>query len=313
MPGGRLTVWSRLVDATAPAERLAAFRICVGVFVVVYLTVRFPVFWALADKPASSFAGVGPLGWLDRPVPGPVVRSTLLAALASGIALLLGYRYRVAAPAFAAAVLLLTAYRSSWGQLLHFENLFVLHVLLLAVSPAADTWSLDARRAGPRRRDPVTYGFILQLACVAVVATYVIAGIAKIRLGGFEWATGDTLRNHIAYSAVRLDLLGGDGSPLAGVVVRNSWMLPPMAAVSVVIELAAPVALLGGLFRNIWVASAWAMHVGILALMLVGFPYPLFLVAFAPFFALERLFPWWAPRSQEPTTGRTRTSLPSRR
>jgi hypothetical protein len=33
------------------------------------------------------------------------------------------------------------------------------------------------------------------------------------------------------------------------------------------------------------------MHAGILAFMLVGFPYPLFLVAFAPFFRIERL--WW--------------------
>ncbi len=282
-------MWSRLVDSTAPPERLAAFRACVGVFTVLYLALRFPVFWSLADKAPAGFAGVGPLAWADDPLPAVVVRGALVVALVSGVAATLGYRYRLAAPPFAVAVLLLTTYRSSWGQLLHFENLVVLHLLILAVAPAADAWSVDARRTGGRRRDPTTYGLALQLACLCVVTTYVIAGIAKLRLGGFEWALGDTLRNHIAYSAVRLDLLGGSGSPLAGVVVRNAWILPPMAALSVVIELAAPVALVGPRLRNVWVAAAWSMHLAILATMLVGFPYPLFLVAFTPFFALERV------------------------
>lgn len=300
MPGGRLTMWSRLVDATAPPERLAAFRICVGVFTVTYLTLRFPVFWGLVDKPASAFAGVGPLAWRDEPLPAGIIRGALLVALAAGVAVTLGLRHRVSGPVFALSVLLLTAYRSSWGQLLHFENLFVLHVLLLAAAPSADAWSLDARRTGGRRRDPTTYGLALQLACLCVVTSYVIAGIAKLRLGGVEWALGDTLRNHIAYSAVRLDLLGADGSPLAGPVVRTAWLLPPMAVTSLVIELAAPVALIGPRLRNVWVASAWLMHVGILALMLVGFPYPLFLVAFAPFFRLERAFRWWWNRNAMP-------------
>ena len=289
-------MWSRLVDTTAPAERLAAFRICVGIFAVTYLTIRFPVFWGLPDKSPSAFEGVGPLGWRDEPLPALLVRSAHHLALASGVGMILGFRHRLSGPLFATAVLVLTAYRSSWGQLLHFENLFTLHVLLLAVFPAADAWSLDARRTGGRRRDPTTYGLALQLACLCVVTTYVIAGLAKLRLGGSEWALGDTLRNHIAYSAVRLDLLGADGSPLAGPVVRNAWLLPPMAVMSLVVELAAPIALVGPRLRNIWVAAAWAMHVGIFALMLIGFPYPLFLVAFAPFFALERIVARAAPR-----------------
>ncbi|MGA9278926.1 HTTM domain-containing protein [Ilumatobacter sp.] len=283
-----MTIWDRLVDSTAPAERLAAFRICVGVFVLTYLVLRAPVFWALADKSSPTFDALGVLGWLDDPLPRSLVRGLLVVAVVAGFAMSAGYRFRVSAPVFAVAVLLLTTYRSSWGQLLHFENLFALHLVLLSVSPASDVWSLDARRRGVTRRDPTTYGFVLQVACLCVVSTYVIAGIAKLRLGGIEWAVGDTLRNHIAYSAVRLELLGGDGSPLAGVAVRNPWVLPPMATATLLIEFSAPVALLGGWWRNAWVIAAWLMHIGVFALMLVGFPYPLFLVAFAPFFELER-------------------------
>ncbi len=66
-----------------------------------------------------------------------------------------------------------------------------------------------------------------------------------------------------------------------------------MAALSVVIELAAPVALIGPRLRNVWVVAAWSMHLAIFATMLVGFPYPLFLVAFTPFFALERVVSRW--------------------
>mgnify|MGYP007001774943 CR=1 FL=1 len=82
--------------------------------------------------------------------------------------------------------------------------------------------------------------------------------------------------------------------------VEQAWLLPPMAGASVAVELAAPVALLGGRLRTVWVVSAWLMHAAIAALMLVGFPYPLFLVAFALFFelerAVERVGGWWRAR-----------------
>jgi hypothetical protein len=107
---------------------------------------------------------------------------------------------------------------------------------------------------------------------------------------------GDTLRNHVAYAAARLDLLGGEPSPLAAWGVRNDAWWPAAAVVTIVIELAAPLALLGGRIRTVWVLAAWLMHVGILAFMLIGFPYPLVLVAFAPLFRVERLWldrpPW---------------------
>ena len=47
--------------------------------------------------------------------------------------------------------------------------------------------------------------------------------------------------------------------------------------------------LLGGRARTLWVASAWAFHLGVLAFMAVLFPYPLLGLAFAPLFRLERL------------------------
>ena len=278
-----------VLTAEAPPERLAAFRVALGAFAVVYLVLRVPVLLDLRDRSAGGFAGVGPLWWRDEPFDDRVLTALILVALAAGVGFASGTRFRWSGPVFGITMLVLTSYRSSWGQLLHFENLMVLHLLIVGFAASADVWSIDARRA--ERSVDRDYSSPLRLACIVVVVAYVIAGFAKLRYGGMEWIVGDTLRNHIAYSAARLDLLGGTPSPLARTVVDHAWMLPPMAAASVAIELAAPVALLGGRWRNGWVVAAWMMHVGIAALMLVVFPYPLFLVAFLPFFELERVVP----------------------
>ena len=152
---------------------------------------------------------------------------------------------------FAVGWLALGSYRGSWGQLLHFENLFVLHLLIVGLAPAADRWSLDAR-AGRRRecREPTSYGWPIALAAMIVVITYVITGLAKLRYGGLDWIFGDTLRNHVAYAAARLDVLGADPSPLAAMGVDLSWVWPFAAAATVVIELSAPIALFGGKAPN---------------------------------------------------------------
>ena len=281
-----------VVDAVAPPERLAMLRILTGVFAVAYLLARLPVFLQLGDR-RSGFDGVGLARLLDRPVEGSVVDAVVVATLLSGGGFALGWRFRVTGPLFAVGMLALGSYRGSWGQLLHFENLMVLYLLIIALSPAADAWSLDARRRVDRRDVPggsVSYGFPIALAGLVLVTTYVIAGFAKLRYGGLDWVFGDTLRNHVAYAAARLDLLGGSPSPLAGWAVRLDGVWPFVAAATIVIELGAPLALLGGRIRTVWVLAAWLMHLGILVFMLIGFPFPLFFVAFAPLYRVERLW-----------------------
>jgi hypothetical protein len=221
-----------------------------------------------------------------------VLFGLVLAALPLGVAYAAGVAFRLTGPAFGLALLLLTAYRSSWGQLLHFENLMVLQVLIIGLTHSADALSWDARRGSGRGRalgDGSTYGWPVRLAALVTVATYVLAGVAKLRLGGISWMLGDTLRNHVAFSAVRLDQFGGGSSPVGRALVGQAWAFPPLAVATVLIELAAPVALLGGRVRTVWVTAAWLLHAGVAALMFVIFPYPLLLVAFAPFYRLERL------------------------
>ena len=308
----------RLIHADAPAERLAALRVAAGVFAVSYLALRIPVVLRLRGRSADDFIGVGVFHWLDGPVPDAAITIGVVTALCSGAGFIAGACFVVSGPVFALTMLGLTTYRSSWGQLLHFENLMVLHLVIIACAASADAWSFDAHRRrarGRTARRTHDYASPLRLVCIVVVLTYVIAGVAKLRYGGLEWIFGDALRNHVAYSAARLELLGGTPSPLAEIAVRRAWMFPPMAAVAVVIELAAPIALFGGWYRNVWVGAAWLMHAGIAALMLIAFPYPLFLMAFAPFFPLERAARSGADvvRSVRAGTGPERTGFSPRR
>ena len=188
------------------------------------------MFVQLAER-ESGFDGVGVASVLTGPVPDWVLFVVIGVTFVAGVAYTLGWQYRWLAPVFAVGWLALGSYRGSWGQLLHFENLFVLHLLIVGVRPGCGSVvaRCESREPTAECREPTSYGWPIALAALVVVITYVIAGLAKLRYGGLDWIVGDTLRNHVAYAAARLDLLGGDPSPLAamrrhavvGVAVRR--------------------------------------------------------------------------------------------
>ncbi|MFP3908195.1 MAG: hypothetical protein ACLFWR_14285, partial [Acidimicrobiales bacterium] len=100
-PGGLLTV--------AAPERLAALRVLVTVFALVYLVVRFPHLVDIAqlsDAAPGRFDPVGPLVLLAGPVSPPVAIAVLAATLAAGVTAVAGWRWRVSGPVFALGVLL---------------------------------------------------------------------------------------------------------------------------------------------------------------------------------------------------------------
>lgn len=280
-----------IIDAEAPPTRLAAYRVLFTAFVAIYLLVRLPHFLALGDRAEADFSPVGVLVALESPPAGWFVDLAVLLTILAAVAACIGWRHRITGPLMAIGMLLLATLHSSWGQLLHFEHLIVLHALVIGFAPAADAWSYDARRKDPRTTSALEastrYGWPLAMLVLITVITYVIAGIAKLRYGGLDWLASDTLRNHIAYTATRAELLGGDAAPLAGTAIRTSWVLAPFAVATVVLELGAPVAMLGGRLRNIWVGAVWGMHVGIALTMWIGFPLVLWGIAYAPMFSIE--------------------------
>ena len=278
--------------APAPPTRLAVLRVLIGGYCLVHLLATAPSLLQIARLRDEQFAPVGILSWLSEPVSRGFVAAGLAVAAAAGVAVVAGWRWRLSGPLFAVLFLLLSTYRVSWGHVSHADHLPAVHLVILALVPAADAWSLDARR---RRRAtaasaPVPharYGWPVRVLAVATVVSYVVAGIAKVRDSGIGWLDGDVLRNQVAADALQKTLFGASHSPIGGWLAAHPSVLPVAAFGALAVELGAPVALLGGMWRNVWVVSAWLFHVAIAAVMAIAFPYPLYGVAFAPFFAVE--------------------------
>lgn len=289
--------------APAPAERLAVVRILVCGFALGWVGIRTSFWLDLSRLDDNRYRPVGVLSVLDQPL-GPAAVAALVAVGATaGLAATAGWRWSASGPVFAGVFLVLTTHGASWGQILHTEHLPALHLLVLAATPAGDALSVDRHRAPPGR-DPTWYGWPLRVLALVTTGTYLVAGVAKLRYGGLEWIDGEVLRNLVAHDNLRKRLLGDPWSPLARHVVGHPVVFAPAAVLTVVVELGAPLALLGGRLRTIWAAAAWTFHVGVLALMAVLFPYPLLGLAFAPLFPMERLLtvlpgrrraPWPAP------------------
>lgn len=276
------------MNQVAPARRLAAFRVLTGGFAVTYLVLRFPYFLDLTDLDRGRWDPPGVLGPVASPPSAGLVAAVLLLAVITGGAYTAGWRYRWTGPVFALSLLAVLSYRNGWGHLFHNDNLLVLHVLVVGLAPAAEAWSLDARgRTEPA--EEVRFGFPLRLAAVLTVVTYVVTGMAKLRYAGGDWLAGDTLLHQIAFDNARKNVLGDEYSPLAATVVGHPGLFRPMGALTILVELGAPIALLGRRWAAWWSASAWLFHVGIVALMWISFAYPLSFIAFAPFFRLELL------------------------
>jgi hypothetical protein len=298
MPGrARVAVIGRLARwwmAPVPGERLAAVRLLVGAFALAYLWNQWVTLWRLTSLPARSFAPVGPLRWLlDEPLGAGAWHAAMIVTAVLAIAFAAGIAYRVLGPLFAMALLVVTSYRNSWGMIFHTENLLVLHVLVLALAPAACAWSVDRafRRASRGAGEPATTSaWPLRTMAAVTCLAYVLAGVAKLRLGGLDWISGEELRDQVAIDNLRKVLLGSTASPFATPVLEHPGFFTAFAALTVAIELGAPVAMVGGRIGAAWALGAWGFHVGVVVLMKIVFPYPLSGVAFAPLFAAERPF-----------------------
>jgi hypothetical protein len=132
-----------------------------------------------------------------------------------------------------------------------------------------------------------------------VVATYVLAGIAKLRIAGLEWIDGEQLRDKIALDNARKALLGDRTAPLASTFLEHPTLLTGFCLLTLAVELLSPLALIERVGRW-WVLAAWGFHLGVVLTMNIWFIYPLAGFAILPFLAAERpvhwLIGWWRSR-----------------
>ena len=254
----------------------SGFGRLVVIFASAYVAIRLPAFRGVADLSASSFEPVGILWFLRSPLPRAVWSGVLGLLFVSGLVMITGRATRVAMAVFSLCVLVVTTYRSSWGQLLWFENLLVIHLVILSFAVVVRPVS-DENRQQP---------WAMQWCAVATVVLYLLAGVAKLRYGGSGWVSGDVLANHIGYSSARLSIFGERRPLLASFAVNHPGALAVASFAAVAVELGAPLALLRRWLALLWATAMWATHVGIALTMAVVFPYPMVGLAFVPVLAV---------------------------
>lgn len=287
------TLVHRVADAArrhlapaAPPTVPAVLRIAVGGYHLWHVGRRRRLYRGVHRTAKESFAPVGPARVLRRPLP-PVVADALLdASLVTGALVTAGVGHRVTGPLHSALQTWNFSCRNSWSMVFHHENGLVLHTMVLAAAPAADALSVDAlRRDGtllPQRRSWM-YGATPTMMNAATALTYLLAGIAKLAgPDGKGWASGESLRGHIAVDALRKEMLGERANPLVQVLGPRTGLFTVMAAGSLLLELGAPLVVLDRRAARLFAAGAFSMHWGIKVIMRITFPYNLSGVLYLP-------------------------------
>lgn len=113
----------------------------------------------------------------------------------------------------------------SYGKVDHDRIAFL---VALAVLPTIGRARLRDRRSSEAA------GFAMAAVLVTVMLTYFLAAWAKIRFGGWDWATGATLTRAVVRRGTELSMWTLD----------VAWLLPAAQWVMIVVELAAPLILL---------------------------------------------------------------------
>jgi predicted DCC family thiol-disulfide oxidoreductase YuxK/uncharacterized membrane protein YphA (DoxX/SURF4 family) len=278
----------------APPARLAVLRVLVGMFALWYAGTGQDDLVKVVRTDPKLFAPVGLVfggppslqlfHWIHR---GVIVGALFFT---------LGLWYRLSAPLFAALLLWLLCFRNSWSMIYHSDNLFALHVIVLAATRAADAYSLDAllrRRRQPGHvaaREPRwQYGWPIKLMCAVTGAAYFVTAVAKLAGPlGLSWMTGEALRSQMAVDALRKELLGLPPNPVSYALYDWLGLFGFLAVGSFALEFFAPLALLNKRLGRAWAVGTFCMHWGILFVMHITFRYHLSGVLFAPFFRVER-------------------------
>jgi len=275
-----------------PARRLEVVRVITVLYCVVWIAIRTDHWRHLAELPESRWRPVGLAGWLGGRPSSATVTVIAVVAFGVGVYALWGRRWAVVGPLFAVGFLWLTTFAASWGQILHTEHLPALHLLVLAAAPSG-------------RGSSSTTGWPLKVMTLVTIGTYVVAGLAKFRFGGgASWLDGERLLRLVAHDNLRKRLMGDPYSPIAAHLVGHPIVFRVGVWLTLIVELGAPLVLLGGRIRRAWMTMAWTFHLGVLVLMAVLFPYPLFGLAFASMLPAERL-PTVTRAGRRPSTPRS--------
>jgi hypothetical protein len=249
-----IRAWRRWAFDPVDTAPMAALRIACGLLVLGWTLSLLPDAQAfLADDGLTAGPVDGTGGWWTVPIASPYGALALLGAAA--LALTLGWRTRVAS---VLVVVLLIALQRRNVYVLNSGDLLLRELaLFVALMPAGETWSLDARRRGSQLRAP----WALRLLQLQVSALYLFSVTAKLH--GDSWQNG---------SAVGMALQLEDLQRL--VVPESVATSVALSALLTYGTLVAEAFLVIGLWlpRTRWWAMAVGIgvHLGIEATLLIG-------------------------------------------
>lgn len=263
--GARLRVW--WFDP-APRNRLEVLRCAAYAFI--FLDVLVTTAWVArhAYAPVELYQPllIGRLLPLPVPTHGFVVG--LEVALLAAAAVALVTRSRVAGAVVFFLYLEWMVVAMSYGKVDHDRFAFLVALAVLPTVPKA-AWS-DGRASEAA-------GWALRCIQVAVVLTYFLASVAKLRFGGLEWLNGATMM----WAVIRR------GTFLTDPLLDRPWVLHMSQYLIMLFELASPLMLVRGRTGRLFLIAALIFHLVTYASVTIIFlPHVFCLLAFLP---LERL------------------------
>ena len=168
--------------------RVAVLRVVVYLFVPVDVLLTTTFVRAHAHVPPELYVPLRIGRLLPLPTPGPWVEVfqvvLVVAALAAAVAAVRDVLPRLAGWLVALLYLEWMVVAMSYGKVDHDRFAFLVALFVLPSVGRASLRSRDRTEAA---------GWALTVIALAVVATYTLAAIAKIRFGGWDWVDGATL------------------------------------------------------------------------------------------------------------------------
>ena len=240
--------------------------------------------WYLGAFDGYTFRYFG-FEWV-HPLPEPLLSLYFVAGFLLGIAVALGWRFRLTAPVFALAFTYLFLLEKA--HYLNHAYLFAWLAWLLALTPAWREWSLDVRR-DPSQWSPVAPRWSVYVFPLLMGLVYFFGGINKIN---YDWLV-EAMPLHLWLQA-RGDM------PVLGPLFRQKLTAYAMAWGGMLLDLLSPFLLLHRSLRWVAVALLLFFHLTNHLIFNIGiFPW-LSLVLTSMFFAPDwplRFVRWLSRRS----------------
>ena len=182
----------RWLYAPAPLARVAVLRVVALLFIPVDVLLTTTWVRGHAQVPGELYVPLRLGRLLPLPTPGPWVEVLQVVLIAAALlAALLAVRDRLprlAGWVVAGLYLEWMVVAMSYGKVDHDRFAFLVALFVLPSVGRAGLWSRERSEAA---------GWALSMIAVAVVATYVLAAVAKVRFGGLDWVNGATLTRAI--------------------------------------------------------------------------------------------------------------------